>query len=84
MFIVLVIFIFQEVFAQLNETSDSVSVSFFEIYNEKVFDLLGDNKVRILIRMKINSMLTILVLISHVSFKKGNNNLNSFLLIRSR
>ena len=47
MFIVLVIFIFQEVFAQLNETSDSVSVSFFEIYNEKVFDLLGDNKVRI-------------------------------------
>ena len=49
-------------FAQLNETSDSVSVSFFEIYNEKVFDLLGDNKVRILIRMKINSMLTILVL----------------------
>ena len=62
MFIVLVIFIFQEVFAQLNETSDSVSVSFFEIYNEKVFDLLGDNKVRILIRMKINSMLTILVL----------------------
>ena len=62
MFIVLVIFIFQEVFAQLNETSDTVSVSFFEIYNEKVFDLLGDNKVRILIRMKINSMLTILVL----------------------
>ena len=65
MFIVLVIFIFQEVFAQLNETSDSVSVSFFEIYNEKVFDLLGDNKVRILIRMKINSMLTILVLIDN-------------------
>lgn len=49
---VLVIF-FQEVFAQLNETYDSVSVSFFEIYNEKVFDLLGDNKVRILIRMNI-------------------------------